>query len=164
MTDLSSRSAPPVRHRARTSVHRCGGWLLRAAALSLITTACSGHETDVSEVTEIRGDVTFTDVAEPVHGATLVVRLENIQAAPSRTVTTQTHTGVSVESGTEAVAYALRARDLDYNGRYQVIAHLDVDGDQKVSAGDFTSSASYPVDPTAAAPQQVNVQLSPVQS
>lgn len=146
----------------------CVSWARAALVVLLVALAsggCSGHETDVNAVTEVRGELVFEDVDEPIHGATLVVSLDDVGPADAdaRTVTSQTHTGVTVSSADDRIDFALRASGLDQAQRYVVQAHLDVAGDGTVAVGDYITMESYPVDPSAPG-RDMEVRLRPVRS
>ncbi len=144
-------------------------WSDRAAAALLVTslisvsTSCSGHETEVGTVPEVRGELVFLDVVEPVHGATLIVRLEDIGTGASEpvTITTQTHTGVSISSEADRIDFALRAPGLATERHFAVSAHLDVTKSGTVDAGDYRTTEPVPIDP-ADPRRDIEVTLRPV--
>ena len=113
----------------------------------------------------VEGEIHFPPDAVFV-GATIHVRLLDATLAdgPARTVAEQTIPNVSHprDSG-GSVAFALRAGGLDARARYVVRVHVDVDGDGRVSRGDYTSTESYPV-LTWGHPNRVVVRVRPVGS
>ncbi|MGH6689971.1 MAG: YbaY family lipoprotein [Gammaproteobacteria bacterium] len=97
-------------------------------------------------------------------GATVHVRLLDATVAdgPSRTVAEQTIPNVSHPRGAGGtVAFAVRGSGLDARARYVVRVHVDVDGDGRVSRGDYISTESYPV-LTLGYPNRVVVRVRPV--
>ena len=107
----------------------------------------------MSEEVEVSGKIVFDDVAKPFRNATLYVSLEDIskQNASSETIASQTIRKVSV-TGKEwetrrykQIDFVLRGKILDNRGMYVVSAHVDVDGDGRMSIGDYITQEYYPV-------------------
>ena len=106
---------------------------------------------------EFEGEPSFSD-------ATLYVRLEDVSEAdaPAKVVSEYVRRGVTVNPETaETVTFTLTGEAPDPTASYSVRAHLDVDGDGQVSAGDFISTQSYPV-LTSGHPSRVSVLVRPV--
>ncbi len=80
--------------------------------------------------------------------AQLIVRLEKILAedAPSETVSEYRRSGIAHEKGKPAeFEFCLHMGKTDSTARYNINAHVDVDGDEKISRGDLVSTQSYPI-------------------
>ncbi len=107
----------------------------------------------------VEGDVRFEAGARAFKGATLRVRLEKVSEldAPAVTVAECVKPDVAFDPGrANALGFALAGGELDARERYVVRAHVDVDGDGKVSRGDYVSAQSYPV-LAAGYPQKVSI-------
>lgn len=97
--------------------------------------------------------------AQDVRDATVYVRLEEAGRvdAPSRIVAEQVLRGVAYEPGKQ-LHVELRGDVPSGSGSYQLRVHVDVDGDGQVSPGDYVSTESYPVNPSAG-PAQLAVRI-----
>ena len=111
--------------------------------------------------TPLRGQVVFDDSAHSFDGATLYVFLEDTTLADASAVSV-------AEQVTEGVAYDARTRNVlpfaldgfvpDERAHYTVRALVDLDGDGRVSRGDFVNVESYPV-LTWGRPREVTVRV-----
>jgi uncharacterized lipoprotein YbaY len=109
----------------------------------------------------VQGEIVIDETGNSFSGATVHVRLEDTSRAdaPARIVAEQVLEDVSHTAGAETrLPFALEATSVDEKSRYTVRAHVDVDGDGKVSRGDFLSMESYPV-LTFGFPNNVSVQV-----
>ncbi len=96
----------------------------------------------------VEGEIRFPEGSPPFLGATVRVSLLDVTRAdaPSRPVAEQTIRDFSHQGGAGGgVRFALRGERLDVRTRYEVRVHVDVDGDGKVSRGDYITTESYPV-------------------
>ncbi|HEX2494186.1 MAG TPA: hypothetical protein VHK24_10460 [Steroidobacter sp.] len=95
-------------------------------------------------------NLVFGADAQDVRDATVYLRLEEAGRvdAPSRIVAEQVLRGVAWEAG-KPLHLELRGDVPPSSGSYQLRVHVDVDGDGQVSAGDYVSTESYPVNPSA---------------
>jgi uncharacterized lipoprotein YbaY len=94
----------------------------------------------------ISGTVRFEDVRRPID-ATVYVRVEEagrLDAAATRIAETVLP-GVHVEPGSAPIPFTVRGVPAVPSGRTLVRVHADVDGDGRISRGDFVSMQSYPV-------------------
>lgn len=97
----------------------------------------------------VRGRVVFEQLAGPVAGAVLTVRLVDVSRADASSITKaeSVFRDVALTSSTDAVAFELSSLDVRSPGRYAVEAHLDVDGSGDITPGDYLTMESFPVDP-----------------
>jgi len=95
----------------------------------------------------VRGHVSFPDGTPPLVGVNLRVILQDVTRAdiPARTVSEMVLKGLSHAGGGTKVSFELRVDRIDPKTRYVVRAHVDVDGDGRVSKGDYVTTQSYPV-------------------
>jgi uncharacterized lipoprotein YbaY len=93
------------------------------------------------------GEVTFEEDAPPFTDATMYVYLENITVADiaAEVVDDYVEQGVAYDPNTTTLSFAMAGKALDPRASYSVRVHIDIDGDGKVSQGDFISTQSYPV-------------------
>jgi uncharacterized lipoprotein YbaY len=102
----------------------------------------------VNTVPLVKGEITFEEAAPPFAGATMYVRLENVIAADiaSEAVADYVKRNVAFDPKTSSdLSFAIAGNPPDPRANYAVRVHIDVDGDGKVSEGDFISMQSYPV-------------------
>jgi uncharacterized lipoprotein YbaY len=107
----------------------------------------------------VRGEVRFEERAPSFSGATLYVRLEEVTTADAaaRIVSEEVRRDVALDPGAdERLTSSLTGGAPNPRASYSVRAHVDIDGDGQVSAGDFISTQSYPV-LTSGHPDQVSV-------
>jgi uncharacterized lipoprotein YbaY len=112
----------------------------------------------------VRGEALFPENAPAVSGATLYVRLQDVSYAdaPARLIAEQVIPDVSWSGkGPHRVEFALEGSVPDERADYAVAAHLDVDGDGRVSRGDYLSLERHPVR-AARDPGPVSVRLEPI--
>ena len=100
--------------------------------------------------TSISGTIDFQGVDKPVSDATVYVRAQDISRADARatTVVEQVINHVNIVPQGPPITFTLRISPSE-SGHYVVRVHADVDGDGKVSRGDYVSTQSYPVDVSA---------------
>lgn len=80
-----------------------------------------------------------------LNGAVLTVRLEEVSMMDIPAVTIAQHTEHEV-SGGQAVRFKFEsAHDPDERARYQVSAHLSLNGDDTVRQGDYVTPQAHPV-------------------
>jgi uncharacterized lipoprotein YbaY len=109
----------------------------------------------------LRGQVVFDDSTQSFDGATLYVSLEDTTMADESAV-------IIARQVTQDVAYDAHARNTlpfafdgvvpDERAHYTVRVLVDLDGDGKISKGDFINVQSYPV-MTRGAPREVAVRV-----
>lgn len=95
----------------------------------------------------VRGGITFEEGAPTFRDATAYVRLEDVTTAdaPSRLVAQQVLRGLSTPPRGGRIPFELQVDAIDERASYNVFVLVDLDGDGKVSPGDFTTVQSYPV-------------------
>lgn len=94
------------------------------------------------------GGQVVLDAGESFSDATVRVRLEDVTnvGAPSVTVSEQVIHAVSHQAGSrQQLPFVLSGQASNPRARYNVRAHIDVDGDGLVSVGDYVSTQSHPV-------------------
>ncbi len=109
----------------------------------------------------VSGKIVFGEGSEAFSGAILTVSLEEVGRAdaPSSVVAEQTRHGVTWQPGEPGqTSFQLEGPAPDKAGQYIISAHLDVDGDGKISRGDYITMESYPV-LTRGYPRRVTVHL-----
>ena len=83
--------------------------------------------------------------------------------APAQVITSVTIDQISQESrGNARVPFAIRSIPPEGKGRYSLRVHADVDGDGKVSRGDYITKTNYPV-MTPGSPARVEVRAEAVE-
>jgi uncharacterized lipoprotein YbaY len=114
------------------------------------------------ETGRVRGEIVIDEDARPFDGGIAYVRLEAVSRAdaPATVVSQQVIHRVAHRRGdTSAVTFALPApEELDERAGYSVRVHVDLDGDRRVSRGDFISMESHPV-LTLGRPERVTVRV-----
>ncbi len=109
----------------------------------------------------VDGEITFAERAELPPQAKAYVRLldTSLADAAAKTVAEAVFEDIArkVNEG-ETIKFILEGEIQDERGDYTVSAHIDADGDGKMSPGDFISMQSYPVI-THGSPSQVTVQV-----
>lgn len=123
-----------------------------------------------SQVT-VTGKVHFGPDAVPFDGATAYISLLDVsrQDAPSRTVAKQVIRGAAYSAGSrkeeeEEIEFALSGTIKDPRNTYVVSVHIDVDGDGKVSVGDYITTGLYPVATQGSPTENVQVLVQRVKS
>jgi uncharacterized lipoprotein YbaY len=96
----------------------------------------------------VQGEVQFPEDTPAFSDGTIRVSLLDVTRAdaPARTVAEQRIANVCHPGGPgEGVSFVLRVSGVNARARYEVRAHVDLDGDGRVSPGDYISTQSYPV-------------------
>ncbi|HKQ74316.1 MAG TPA: YbaY family lipoprotein [Blastocatellia bacterium] len=95
----------------------------------------------------VSGRIWFDDAAGQFSGATLRVKLEEVSRAdaPARELSQLVISNCSHSPGEPPVDFILTADPIEPNKRYEVRAHLDIDGSGQYAAGDQITTHSYPV-------------------
>jgi uncharacterized lipoprotein YbaY len=108
---------------------------------------------------QLRGEVEFPEVASPVRGATLHVRLLDVSRADAsaRIVAGTVLENVSVTAAGHRIVFALEVGDLDTRSTYSLEAHLDVDGSGEVTSGDYRTMEHFDVSPATISLQHLIV-------
>lgn len=109
----------------------------------------------------LRGEVVFEEGAHSFTDATLRVSLldTSLADAPSKTVLSQVVKNVSYDSEhPQKLTFALSGAVPDEDAQYTVRVHLDLNGDGRISRGDYINMQSYPV-LTRGRPNVVSVQV-----
>jgi len=101
----------------------------------------------------ISGTIEFHDVRQPAGDVTVYVRVEEASRAdaPAAMVAQVMLRGVEVAAAAPPLRFELQQIPTVPSGRYVVRAHADVDGDGRITRGDYISTQSYPVLTGAAA-------------
>jgi uncharacterized lipoprotein YbaY len=99
----------------------------------------------------IVGTIQFKDVRQPAQDVTVYVRVEEASRldAPASRIAEVVLRGVHVFPGLPPIPFTIPDVLSVPSGRYLVRVHADVDGDGRVTRGDYISVQSYPV-PTSA--------------
>jgi uncharacterized lipoprotein YbaY len=97
---------------------------------------------------QVTGRITFEAHAVPFTGATAYVSLLDVsrQDAPSKTIVKHTIPNVNYEVG-KKIEFSLTGTINDMRGTYIVDVHVDVDGDGRVSIGDYITMGYYTISP-----------------
>ncbi len=111
----------------------------------------------------VKGVIEFPEVLQPLGGATLWVRLQEVGRADAdgQTVAEQVLRGISVSTPGENLAFALDAPVLDPRSTYVIEAHLDIHGTGEVEIGDYRTMEHFGVDP-GSSDQTFTVRVRPV--
>ena len=101
----------------------------------------------------ISGTIEFHDVRQPAGDVTVYVRVEEASRAdaPAAVVAQVMLRGIEVAAAALPLRFELHDIQTVPSGRYVVRAHADVDGDGRITRGDYISTQSYPVLTGAAA-------------
>jgi uncharacterized lipoprotein YbaY len=97
--------------------------------------------------TSISGTIEFQDVREPALNVTVYVRVQDASRADASasTVAEQVLRGVNIISGAPPIPFTVDGIPQNPSARYIIRVHADVDGDGRVSRGDYVSTQSHPV-------------------
>lgn len=113
----------------------------------------------------VKGEIKFAGTPKLPKSAKTYVRLLNtsLADAPSMVVAEQVieHSALSLSKG-EKIAFVLEPGSIDERGTYTVSVLVDLDGDGKISQGDYISMQSYPV-LTYGYPSQVTIEVKQVE-
>src|SRR5678815_3831718 len=95
----------------------------------------------------VSGTIEFKDVRKPTLNVTVYVRVldTSYADAPSPIVAEQILKGVNIVPGAPPLVFTVHGVPENPKARYVVRVHADVNGDGKVSKGDYISTQSYPV-------------------
>lgn len=106
-----------------------------------------GEQSAGSGESAVTGTIEFQDVREPVHDATVYVRVQDVGRAdaPANTVAEEVIRNVDIVPGGAPLSFNVRATRPSANSRYSVRVHADVSGNGRVTPGDYVSTQSYPV-------------------
>jgi uncharacterized lipoprotein YbaY len=99
--------------------------------------------------TVVSGVISFEGGVPRFAAATIYVRLEDVSVldSPSVVLSQQVLQDVRPPDGGRGVPFRVDAGAVDPARRCNLRVHVDVDGDGRVSAGDFVTVQSYPVTP-----------------
>ena len=111
----------------------------------------------------VKGVIEFPEVLQPLRGATLWIRLQDVSRADgdAQIVGEQVLRGISVSTPGEHIAFALDAPVLDPRSSYAIEAHLDIRGSGDVDVGDYRTMEHFGVDP-GSSDQTLTVRVRPV--
>ena len=112
----------------------------------------------------VSGEIQFDQPPRLPSDAKAYVQLLDVSAAdaPSRIIAEQVLTDISQKSSSgQAIPFVLYGTLPDERGSYEISVHVDLDGDGKISSGDFINMQSYPV-LTFGYPNRVSVQVKKV--
>jgi len=96
----------------------------------------------------IEGEVNLEEVATPISGANVSVRLEDVSLADasSKVVAEVIIDDVSIDAGRyRQIPFALRIPRLEERARYTLAAHVDTNRTHTVTDGDYITMESVPV-------------------
>lgn len=112
----------------------------------------------------VRGEILFDGPAPDLAGAMIYVRLEDVTraGAPSHVVAEEAVTGATTQAiVSEPLSFVLSCETPDPQASYSVRVHIDIDGDGRVSSGDYITMESYPV-LTHGNPDRISVRVHPI--
>lgn len=110
----------------------------------------------------VRGQIVFGADAAAFSEATLYVTLEDVTYADSKAtiVGRIVKENISYDpAAPEPLTFEMPVEVPDRNALYNIRAHCDLDGDGKISPGDYINTQSYPVI-TRGHPFEVSVRVS----
>ncbi|UGV39798.1 YbaY family lipoprotein [Methanococcoides orientis] len=110
----------------------------------------AGEDTDdqVSEENGVQGMIIFDEPVESFSNATIYLKVEDVslQDVASVVISEDTIDDVSMDAGNiEPVPYMINHPDLEERMTYSLSVHVDVDGDERLSNGDYYSTWHNPV-------------------
>ena len=112
----------------------------------------------------VRGQIVFEDDASAFSNATLYVTLEDVTYADSRAIivgrVVKEHISYD-PAAPEPLTFEMPVEVSERDALYNIRAHFDLNGDGKISQGDYLSMQSYPVI-TRGHPFEVSVRVSRV--
>ncbi|AKB25509.1 hypothetical protein MSMTP_2040 [Methanosarcina sp. MTP4] len=90
----------------------------------------------------IEGNILFEDLEETIEEVTVYIRLDDVSLAdaPSTVISENVIENVSVSPEENKVPFTLGFPELVANRTYSLYVHVDVDGDGKVSKGDYVTT------------------------
>ncbi len=109
----------------------------------------------------VRGEIKFAGKPALPASAKMYVRLLDISSAdaPSKVVAEQVIEHIErLLSKDQKVAFVLEPNSIDERASYSVSVLVDIDGDGKISKGDYISMQSYPV-LTYGYPSEVTIEV-----
>ncbi len=112
----------------------------------------------------VSGEIQFDQPSHLPSDAKAYVHLSDVSAAdaPSRMIAEQVLTDISQKANSgQSIPFVLYGTPPDERGSYAISVLVDLDGDGKISTGDFISMQSYPV-LTFGYPNRVSVQVKKV--
>ena len=112
----------------------------------------------------VSGEIQFERQPHLPSDVKAYVRLLDVSAAdaPSRIIAEQVLTDILRKAGSgQSIPFVLYGALPDERGSYAISVHVDMDGDGKISRGDFINMQSYPV-LTFGYPDRVSVQVKEV--
>jgi uncharacterized lipoprotein YbaY len=94
----------------------------------------------------ITGTVSFGSDAIPFDKATAYISLLDVsmQDAPSKIISKQVITDIKYVAG-KKIEFSIKGKIEDERGTYIISVHIDVDGDSKVSVGDYITTGYHQV-------------------
>lgn len=113
----------------------------------------------------VKGEIKFAGKPELPDSAKAYVRLldTSLADAPSTVVAEQVIEHIaSFRSKGEKVTFVLEPKSIDERDTYYVSVLVDIDGDGKISKGDYISMQSYPV-LTFGSPSEVTIEVKKVE-
>jgi hypothetical protein len=105
-------------------------------------------ENQVSEENTIQGMIIFDEPVESFSNATVYLEVEDVslQDVASTVISEESIVGVSMNaSDIQPVPYLIQYPDLEERRTYSLSVHVDVDGDGRLSNGDYYSTWNNPV-------------------
>lgn len=109
----------------------------------------------------VRGQIVFEDDAAAFSEATLYVTLEDVTYADSKAIIVGRLVKEHISydpAAPEPLTFEMSVEVPDRNALYNIRAHCDLDGDGKISRGDYVNMQSYPVI-TRGHPLEVSVRV-----
>lgn len=105
-------------------------------------------ENQVSEENTIQGMIIFDQPVETFSNATVYLEVEDVslQDVASTVISEESIVGVSMNaSDIQPVPYLIQYPNLEERRTYSLSVHVDVDGDGRLSNGDYYSTWNNPV-------------------
>jgi uncharacterized lipoprotein YbaY len=108
----------------------------------------------------IRGELAFDGAPVDLTGASVKIRVDDVSRADAQSVPVAEHPLPVLPRGATtaaAIPFEVHAGPLDARARYSIWAHVDMDRDGQISAGDFITMESFPVSAGTTAYHRVRV-------
>ncbi|WP_319506995.1 YbaY family lipoprotein [uncultured Methanolobus sp.] len=105
-------------------------------------------DNQVSEENTIQGMIIFDEPVESFSNATVYLEVEDVslQDVASTVISEESIVGVSMNvSDIQPVTYLIKYPELEERRTYSLSVHVDVDGDGRLSNGDYYSTWHNPV-------------------